>query len=563
MRSGLFLSACSLLALTLAAPSLAAEIDAASKIDAVTVYPDAAVISRLSEIDLPQGDNVLTFKNLPLALDPASLRFEGEGSAKMIIGAVETRVEPAPAKGPDNAIEAKLDSLRSEREGWQSSVDALQAKREMILRFSKAGPEKLSPDSKPLDIGQWSAAWDAVAVGLAKLGDDLRPALSKLRGLDEQIKALEAERQRPQPGQGAQRSATVTISADAPGKAHFKLSYRVGDVGWRAAYDASLDTAAGANLLALTRRANLAQRTGEDWSDVALVVSTARVARASDIPDVEPLKIDFWQPPMAEIPEAVGGALSKSSDMARSIPTTVAPAMAPAVPKPIRAEEAATELQSSAYSAEFKVPGRVSLASDGAQKSFVLGRLNAQPTLLVKAAPGLDETAYLQAHFVDSEDAPLLAGEVALHRNGAFVGQSRLAFVAPGDGLDLGFGADDKIKIKRAPVNRKENEPTWFNQSKIETREFKTNVKNLHDFPVKIQVIDQLPVSENTAITVEMLPVTTPPTDKQVGDKKGVMSWTLDLAPGEAKDIRFAYRLKWPADRDVALGGAWLGPNGR
>jgi uncharacterized protein DUF4140 len=190
MRAGFFISACSLLALIPAAPSLAAEIDAASKIDAVTVYPDAAVISRVADIELPQGDNVLTFKNLPLALDPASLRFEGEGSAKMIIGAVETRVEPAPAKGPDNAIEAKLANLRSEREGWQSSVDALQAKREMILRFSKSGPEKLSPDSKPLDIGQWSAAWDAVAVGLAKLGDDLRPALAKLRELDEQIQSL-------------------------------------------------------------------------------------------------------------------------------------------------------------------------------------------------------------------------------------------------------------------------------------------------------------------------------------------------------------------------------------
>src|SRR5208282_5503700 len=119
------------------------------------------------------------------------------------------------------------------------------------------------------------------------------------------------------------------------------------------------------------------------------------------------------------------------------------------------------------------------------------------------------------------------------------------------DGVDLGFGGDDKVRVDRAPVNRKENEPTWYNQTKIETREFKTNVKNLHDFPVQVQVIDQLPVSENAAITVELLPATTPPTEKQVGDKRGVMSWTLELAPSEAKDIRLAYRLKWPADREV------------
>ncbi len=538
-------------------PALAAEIDAASKIDSVTVYPDAAIISRLAEIDLPQGDSVLTFDDLPLALDPASLRLEGEGAAKITIGAVETQVAPAAARGPDNAIEVKLASLRAEREACQSTIDALNAKRAMIIRFSQSGPEKLSPEAKPLDVAQWSAAWDAVADGLAKLGDDLRPTLARARQLDEQIKALEAQRQRPLAGPGAQRNATVTIAADAPTRARIKLSYRIGGVGWRPAYDAVLDTTAGANALSLTRRAILTQRTGEDWSDVALNVSTARVARASDIPDVEPIKIDFWQPPVVM---SEGAAAAKAPATLRAAPVAdaraqSAPAGAPMPAAPVKAEEASSQIESGAYGAEFTAPGLISLASDGTQKSFVLSRFAAQPTLMAKAAPGLDPTAYLQAHFTDVEDAPLLPGEVSLHRDGAFVGVTRIGFVAPGDGIDLGFGADDKIRIKRAPVNRKENEPTWYNQSKIETREFKTTVKNLHDFPVKVQLIDQTPVSENTAITVELLPTATPPTEKQLGDKRGVMSWTLDLAPAEAKDVRLAYRLRWPADRDVVIGG--------
>jgi uncharacterized protein (TIGR02231 family) len=569
MRSIILTTTCSALALLLAAPALSAparagEIEAASKIDSVTVYPDAAIVTRLVEVDMPQGDSVLAFKNLPLALDPASLRFEGEGAAKMTIGAVETQVAPAEAKAPDNSLDARLVNLRAEREGWQSTIDALQAKRAMIVRFSQAGPEKLSPDSKPLDVGQWSAAWDAVAVGLAKLGDDLRPAQAKARALDEEIRALEAARQRPVEEQAARRSASVAINATAPTRATFKLSYRIGGVGWRPAYDAALETAAGAKAFSLTRRADLAQNTGEDWSDVALVVSTAQVARASDIPNVQPVSIDFWQPEQAEdsAPSSLAG---KMGGLARAVPqpTAAKPEPAPPPKAPIQAEIAATELQTNAYNAEFRVPARISLASDGAQKSFVLARLNAEPTLLVKTAPGLDQTAYLQAHFVDTEEAPLLPGEVSLHRDGAFIGQSRIAFVAPGDGADLGFGGDDKIKIQRAPVNRKENEPTWFNQTKIETREFKTSIKNLHDFPVKVQVIDQIPVSENTAITVEMLPATTPPTEKQVADKRGVMSWTLELAPGEAKDIRLVYRLKWPADRDVMMGGTAIGANGR
>src|ERR1019366_6044232 len=47
----------------------AAEIEAASKVDAVTVYPDAAIVTRVAEVDLSQADNVLVFKDLPLALD--------------------------------------------------------------------------------------------------------------------------------------------------------------------------------------------------------------------------------------------------------------------------------------------------------------------------------------------------------------------------------------------------------------------------------------------------------------------------------------------------------------
>ena len=277
---------------------------------------------------------------------------------------------------------------------------------------------------------------------------------------------------------------------------------------------------------------------------------------------MQPLHIDFWQPPVvyAEPQNATAGLAAK---MQRSAPLPMDAAKSelsrPLAPAPVKADEQTSSLASGAYSAEFRTPGRISLASDGAQKSFVLDRLTVQPTLLVKTAPGFDQTAYLQARIIDTEDAPLLAGDVALHRDGAFVGQGRVNFVAPGDSLDLGFGADDKIKVQRAPVNRKENEPTWFNQSKIETREFKTSVRNLHAFPVKVQVLDQLPVSDNTAITVELMPATTAPTEKQVADKRGVMSWTLDLAPGESKDIRFAYRLKWPADHDIEIGGALLG----
>jgi glucan biosynthesis protein len=50
---------------------------------------------------------------------------------------------------------------------------------------------------------------------------------------------------------------------------------------------------------------------------------------------------------------------------------------------------------------------------------------------------------------------------------------------------------------------------------------------------------------------VEQSPNTTPPTEKIVNDRRGVMGWTFDLAPNAGKDIILAYRMKWPADREI------------
>jgi uncharacterized protein (TIGR02231 family) len=552
----LSLAGSSLLALIASAPALAGDIEAHSAIDAVTVYPDAAIVTRVATLDLPAGDSTLAFKDLPLALDPASLRVAGMGEAKITIGAVDANVEPAAAKPADDALEAKLASLKDEREALRFKIEALKAKRDMILNYAKAPPGKSSADSKPIDVSQWGAAWDAVGDGLAKLGDDLRPAESKARALDEEIKGLEAERQRPSPATSPRRAASVALSAAAPTHATITLTYRIAGAGWVPAYDASLDTT-GAKSVSLARRALLSQRTGEDWSNVALTVSTARVARLADAPEVRPVKIDFWQPPVAYAPESTAraaGAPEPAAQIAAAPPPLQNGRVAG---KFVQAEETASEGESSAYSAEFKVPGQVSLAADGAQKSFLLARVDAPATILIKTAPGLDQAAYVETHLTNAGEAPLLAGEVALHRDDIFVGKAPVNFVAPGDSFNLGFGADDKVKVTRAAVNRKENEPTWYNQTKVETREFKTTIKNLHDFPVKVQVVDQLPYSENTAITTELLPQTTAPTEKQVGDKRGVMSWTLDLAPGESKDIRLGYRMKWPADRDIVIGSAF------
>ena len=96
--------------------SRAADLDATSAVDAVTVYPDGASVTRVITLDLPAGDNSAVLKDFPLTLDPSSLRVEGEAGAKLTIGSIDAKPPRAapPVNLPelDRRIEALKDRAR-------------------------------------------------------------------------------------------------------------------------------------------------------------------------------------------------------------------------------------------------------------------------------------------------------------------------------------------------------------------------------------------------------------------------------------------------------------------
>ena len=550
------LTAASLAALCVAAPALAAEIDVKSKIDAVTVYPDAATVTRVAEVEAPAGASTLVFRNLPMNIDPASLRVTGAAGTQLAIGAVEARVAPTEAKLPDTAIEARLKQLRAEREGWQVSIDALSAKLAMIGNYPKIEPQKLGREDKTLDLGQWQSAFDMIGSAMARTGDELRSAKAKAKELDDEIAGLTSNRGRPAGKSAASRNVVVEIEAATAATAKFTLSYRVAGAGWSAVYDARLDSQKPA--LEWVRRAAVSQRTGEDWTDVELAVSTVQTTGGTQAPEMETQKLVFVE---ADEPEVFRGGRKKKAvrrmaemaDAAKVAAPSAQPAIAgaPAPAPMVRAEEREASVEAGAFQATFRIPGKATLASDGAVKTLRVGAANPPPALSVKTSPSVEEAAYLTARFTIEDETPVLPGRVNLFRDGVFAGTSFVKLVAPGEPVDLGFGVDDRVKVSRTPVKRKENEPSWFGQTKIDARDFKTTIKNLHTFPIKVVVADRVPISENSAIVVETLSQTTQPSEKQVGDKRGVMGWTFDLAPNETKELRLAWRVKWPADRDI------------
>lgn len=541
-------------------PSLAgaAEIELASKIDRVTVYPDGAVVTRLGKASLLEGVSQIVLRGLPASVDPASIRVEAQGDGAFSIGAVDVRQVPGEARPAlDQVLEGKIRALQGEKAKLTGEVSAIETKRATIENFGKIGPDKLGPDGKVLPVSDWPAVFDAIGTALVKVQGELLGLRNRISDLDAEIAALEKARPLAPRASQPKRDVAIAVEAKAPVAADIAVSYRVAGASWLPVYEARLTTgnASGGAEIAFTRRAELRQRTGEDWSEVAVELSTTRSAQGTRAPELNPLRIAFYEPPVVYEERA---RLQRQDSERAARPPALAIAPAPAAPDqaigaaaPKPAEVQTASVSTGAYQASFKVPGRVTVPQDGSSKAVVLTQGKIKPELSARATPELEEKAYLEASFTHEDEAPLLAGEVYLHRDGAYIGKGRLGQVAPGDKVELGFGADDRLKVTRVPVRRRENDSGWLGSTRTDQREFKTVVKSLHAQPVKLTVTERVPFSENSAITVELLSQSTPPTEKQVGDKRGVSAWSFELAPGAQKEIRLAYRIKYPGDREV------------
>jgi len=268
-----------------AGPLHAASLDAASQVDAVTVYPDGASVTRVITLDLPAGDNTLVAKDFPMGLDPSSLRVEGEAGGRLTIGAIDARpprpVEPANLPEIDKRIEA----LRDQREDLQGIITSAEARRKFAEHFAEASPVGIGEKGEARPVSEWRAAFSAVGDEVATADTAIRDAARKQRDIDREIAHLEADRAAKPP---SKLEVRIELASAAATRATLRVTYAVRNARWMPLYDARLDTGAKDRkpAIELVRRAEITQATGEDWSNVALAVSTVRVARGGNAPDL-------------------------------------------------------------------------------------------------------------------------------------------------------------------------------------------------------------------------------------------------------------------------------------
>jgi len=331
-----------------------------------------------------------------------------------------------------------------------------------------------------------------------------------------------------------------------------EVSYQVRNAAWRPVYEARLDTANAR--LALRQEAVVTQSTGEDWSDVALTLSTARPSAGTQPPQLAPWRITLAPPPPAPPPPrptarmAAPASPAPAADAARGEDDRSQ--LAQRRDREAQAENAA--LVTVGFAVEYQIPGTATVRSDGSERRVRIAELPAEVTMTAQAIPRLDRRAFLRATFASPAQVPLLPGQVTLVLDGVQVGRAALPLLRPGEQQARAFGADDRIRVayEPQPPRRSEAGNIISGRTAIVANESLITVQSFHARPIEITVLDHAPVSVEEPLVVAIT-ADPAPSARDVDERPGVLAWTAIYQPREQRRIRFGYTITAPRDSTV------------
>ncbi len=272
-----------------------------SEIKKVTVFPDRAQVSRVASANLDQGERQLVFEDLPLEADDASFHAVVHGDDGILfLGLTHKVVQHLESRQTRIAeVEKKIaDIEKNQREPANHRQNIFWQERELLLALGKAGGEQMNGQMKggAMDVKSWESAYNFFSREFAAISDSLRLVGQIKAEADTQLTLLKNELQEIR-GSGSRNTKTIQVDLQLAkaGAVDVTLDYVVPNAVWVPIYDARLNADEQVDL---SYSADVQQRTGEDWNDVNLTLSTARPAEGITPGDISPWVLVIFRPAM-------------------------------------------------------------------------------------------------------------------------------------------------------------------------------------------------------------------------------------------------------------------------
>ncbi|WP_329204275.1 mucoidy inhibitor MuiA family protein [Streptomyces sp. NBC_00683] len=500
-------------------------------VTAVTCLEDRAHVERAVVLELEAG--VQRLRLGPVSAMAVDRTLHAELTADHPAAVLDVRITrswtprgPLPDTDDDSALRRRVHTLEEERLALAQRRDRLQARRDLLGRIATDLLREIGEGagSGETDGPRWARELDRVDEERGSCGEQLRAAEARLAALVDEIgeaqRALHVSEDEPAELVG---HIELTVETAVAGPVGLRLSHLIPCALWRPAYRAVLD----GDSLTLETDAMVWQRTGEDWSDVRLTLSTARSALATDPPRLGEDRLTLTDRSVAE-------RRTVDIELREEEIGTLGPSPVLGLPGVDDGGEARV----------LRSPAQVSVPSDGHAHRVPLSAFTTAAHSEYACSPELSPLVTRVVRFDNLAGHALLAGPVDLVRDSGFSGRGTLDFTAPGAPVELAFGScDDHRVVRHAEESR---DSTGMTQRTVMTRTIRLHLSRFsapgEQGDQVVALRERLPISEVSAVEVRMREEACSPAPDAV-DAEGIARWDVTLPPNGHRTLTLVYEL--------------------
>ncbi|WP_327270298.1 mucoidy inhibitor MuiA family protein [Streptomyces sp. NBC_01218] len=500
-------------------------------VTAVTCLEDRAQVERAVVLDLEAG--VRRLRLGPVSALAVDRSLHAELAAPHSVTVLDIRIVrtwtprgPRPLTDEDSVLRHRLRALDEERPVLERRRNRLLTRLDLLGRLAADLLREIGEGAGSGESEQtrWVGELDRVDGERDTYGEELRCVKARLTALDEEAtQAREALFRTEEEPPELVGHIELTVGAAAAGPARLRLSHLVPCALWRPAYRAVLD----GDSLTLETDAMVWQRTGEDWSDVPLTLSTARSASAGEPPRLTEDRLTLRDRPAAE-------RRTVEVELREEETATLGPAPVLGLPGVDDGGEARV----------LRSPAPVSVPGDGRAHRVPLSAFTADAHAEYVCSPELSPLVTQVVRCDNGSGHALLAGPVDLVRDSGFVGRGTLDFTAPGNPVELAFGSRDDVHVVRETEESRDT--TGLTQRTVVTRTVRLHLSRFsapgERNPHVVTLLERVPVSEVAAVEVELREEACSPAPDAI-DADGIARWAISLPPGGRRTVTLAYAL--------------------
>jgi uncharacterized protein (TIGR02231 family) len=306
-----------------------------------------------------------------------------------------------------------------------------------------------------------------------------------------------------------------------------------GGVSWAPIYEARADEAHKQVHLAVL--AHVIQATGEAWKDVKVTLSTAITRRNATPPEPQRLYLG------ATREEDRRRVLVRRYEQVSHVDSLDKSEASCAGAVAMAAEDQGLSVQLEARRpADF--PG------DGRPMRLEIETLDLPATYSLVIVPKVIPYAFRAAKMKNQARYPLLPGRVDLFSGGSYLGQSMLERTAQGDEIDLAFGIEEPVKVRRVVLDEEQKDPSFLGSTRRLLYAYRIELASFESKPTEVTVQEHVPVSQLDDVKVVIDEKTT--AGYELARDDGIVTWKVKLAPKEKKDLELRFRVEIPEKYD-------------